>query len=70
MQNNSKRFDPQGAPNYFGKNVKWHDPGVERMIENYQSAKIVCDRLGIEVINATVGGNLEVFPRVNYLDLF
>lgn len=40
------------------------------MIRHYMYAKQVCDRLGVQIYNATVGGNLEVFPRVNYLDIF
>lgn len=58
------------APNYFGKGSKWHDPRPERMIYHYQQAKQICDSLGVLVYNATVGGMLEVFPRVDYLDLF
>jgi len=55
---------------YFGKDKKWHEPHVDRMIFHYEQAKKICDELGVKVYNATVGGNLEVFPRVNYLDLF
>lgn len=55
---------------YFGEGKKWHDPNVEAMIFHYTQAKKVCDELNIKIYNATVGGNLEVFPRVNYLDLF
>ena len=57
-------------PNYFGKGKKWHNPHVDRMIIHYQHAKLFCDQSGIKIFNATVGGKLEVFPRVNYEDLF
>lgn len=57
------------ANNYFGAGSKWHDPKPERMIEHYRYSRDACDRLGVQVFNATVGGNLEVFPRVNYLDI-
>jgi hypothetical protein len=57
------------SKNYFGVGSKWHDPHPERMIEHYQQSKEACDQLGVQVFNATVGGNLEVFPRVNYLDI-
>ena len=57
-------------PSYFGAGKKWHDPHVDGMIFHYEQAKKVCDEQGIRVLNATVGGNLEVFPRVNYLELF
>lgn len=55
---------------YFGAGKKWHNPHVDRMIFHYEQAKKVCDELGVKVYNATVGGNLEVYPRVNYLELF
>jgi len=56
--------------NYFGKGKKWHDPHVDRMLFQYEQAKKVCDALNIQVINSTVGGNLEIFPRINFLELF
>jgi len=58
------------SPAYFGKNKKWHAPHVESMIFHYAQAKKICDEENIKVINATVGGNMEIFPRFNYLDLF
>lgn len=58
------------APDYFGKGSKWSDPNVAGMIFHYEQTKKVCDSLGVEVYNATVGGNLELFPRVDYADLF
>ena len=57
-------------PSYFGKGRKWHNPHVERMIFHYEQARKVCDAMGVEVYNATVGGKLEVFPRVDYRTLF
>lgn len=59
-------FDPR----YFGNKSKWHAPHVERMIFHYQQSKLFCDAVGVKVYNATVGGKLEVFPRINYLELF
>ena len=55
---------------YFGTGSKWHDPQVERMVLHYEQSNIVCDSLGVKVFNGTVGGNLEVFPRVAYETLF
>jgi hypothetical protein len=55
---------------YFGKGKKWHEPHVERMIFHYEQAKRVCYEKGVKIFNATIGGNLEVFPRVNYSELF
>jgi hypothetical protein len=56
-------------PGYFGAGKKWHQPHVERMIAHYEQVKIACDASNIKIYNATVGGNLEVFPRVDYLDI-
>lgn len=55
-------FDPR----YFGKGRKWHNPQVANMIMHYGYAKQVLDEIGVKVFNATVGGNLEVFPRVDF----
>jgi hypothetical protein len=54
---------------YFGAQSKWHDPHVDRMIAHYKHVKEICDKNKIKIFNATVGGNLEVFTRVNYLDI-
>lgn len=35
------------------------------MISDYQCAKIEADRLGVKIYNATRGGMLEVFERVD-----
>ena len=45
-----------------------HDMGANTIA--YRKAKKYCDRNGIKIINATRGGKLEVFPRVDFDDLF
>jgi hypothetical protein len=55
---------------YFGKKSKWHSPNPELMIKHYEYAKKYCDSQKIHVINATLGGDLETFPRVDYYSLF
>lgn len=45
-----------------------HDMGANTIA--YRKAKNYCDRNGIKIINATRGGKLEVFPRVNFDSLF
>jgi len=57
-------------PDYFGKMKKYHQPFPERMIFHYKQVKRVCDEQNVQIFNATVGGKLEVFPRVDYEDLF
>ncbi|MEJ6662340.1 MAG: 6-hydroxymethylpterin diphosphokinase MptE-like protein [Bacteroidia bacterium] len=59
-------FDPK----YFGKGYRWHDPQVDRMEKSYERAKLVFEKNNRNIINATVGGHLEVFPRVDYFTLF
>ena len=55
---------------YFGKGKKFHKPHPEKMLFSYFQVKQVCDEHNIEIYNATIGGKLEVFPRVDYHALF
>ena len=57
-------------PDYFGKGYRWHDPNLARMELGYSEARRFLDSVGIPVRNATVGGKLEVFERVDYSALF
>ncbi|MHB0976057.1 MAG: glycosyltransferase [Candidatus Aquicultorales bacterium] len=57
-------------PSYFGAGKRWHNPKVGEMIRHYGWAKRVINACGGQVINATVGGDLEVFPRVSFDSLF
>ena len=59
-------FDPK----YIGKGYRWHDPQVDRMEKSYERAKLVFEKNNRNITNATVGGHLEVFPRVDYFTLF
>jgi hypothetical protein len=58
------------SPEYFGKGYRWHDPQVDRMEKAYIHAKQVYESEGRKIFNATIGGQLEVFPRVDYFKLF
>ncbi|MGN1295439.1 MAG: 6-hydroxymethylpterin diphosphokinase MptE-like protein [Bacilli bacterium] len=40
------------------------------MIKTYESAKEYADTHNVKIYNATRGGNLEVFERINFDDLF
>ena len=62
----ANHFDPR----YFGPGYRWHDPNVERMERAYRVAKAFFDERGVRVFNATAGGQLEVFPRVDFDSLF
>ena len=55
---------------YFGPGYRWHDPKVERMDEAYRVTRAYFEEHGVQVFNATAGGNLEVFQRVDFNSLF
>ena len=62
-------FDPR----YFGKGKRYHQPVLRtqlRMIRAFQRAQQIATQLNIKVKNAGVGGNLEVFERTDFADLF
>lgn len=53
-------------PDYFGPGYRWHDPKVQRMEEAYMEADRFFKSHGGVIYNATIGGQLEVFPRVEF----
>ena len=53
-------------PDYFGKGKKWHDPQLDQVRTCYEYAKNVFEEHGRRIYNASKGGKLEVFPRVEY----
>jgi hypothetical protein len=57
-------------PDYFGKGYRWHDPMVERMEMGYRKAGVSFEKAGGKIRNATAGGHLECFERVDYDSLF
>jgi hypothetical protein len=79
-------FVTQGAPNttvtsqgddpdhfhtgYFGKGFRWQLPDLETSERGYRMARQAYEADGRQVLDATVGGKLEVFPKVEYLSLF
>lgn len=48
---------------YFGKGVKWQLPNLEGSELAYRMAKAQFEREGKRIVNATVGGRLDIFPR-------
>jgi hypothetical protein len=56
-------------PDYFGPGYRWHDPKVERMEKSYEKARCFFEDHGGVIYNATIGGKLEVFPRVEYASI-
>ena len=57
-------------PDYFGKGKRWHEPNVDVMMRAYEEARRVCGEHGVAIFNATIGGKLDIFPRVAYDKLF
>ena len=58
------------APDYFGKGVKWQLPDLDTSEIAYTLAREAYLADGREIVDATVGGKLTVFPKVNYQELF
>lgn len=57
-------------PNYFGKGVKWQLPDLDTSEIGYALARDAFRKAGREVVDATVGGKLKIFPKVEYDSLF
>jgi hypothetical protein len=58
------------APEYFGKGFKWQLPDLEASERGYHLARQAYEDGGRSVLDATVGGKLTVFPKVDYASLF
>jgi hypothetical protein len=79
-------FQSKGAPNttvvsqgddvdhfdaaYFGKGFRWQLPDLETSEQAYQMARAAYEGDGREILDATIGGKLTVFPKVDYNTLF
>lgn len=55
---------------YFGKGKTWKDPKLDRVLNNYRMANLVFTSVGRKIFNATKGGKLEEFKRVDYDSIF
>ena len=58
------------APDYFGKGAKWQLPDLEGSERAYRLAHRAYEAVGRRILDATIGGKLTVFPKVDYYDLF
>jgi hypothetical protein len=56
--------------NYFGKGFRWQLPDLESSERAYRLARQAYEADGREIVDATVGGKLTVFPKVDYSSLF
>ena len=57
-------------PEYFGKGKKWHFPKLNSCLNSYRNAKFFYEERGRKVYNATIGGRLGIYDRVDYYSLF
>ncbi len=57
-------------PNYFGKGIKWQLPDLDTSEIGYVLAREAYAKAGRQVVDATIGGKLTVFPKVDYNSLF
>jgi glycosyltransferase involved in cell wall biosynthesis len=58
------------SPNYFGKGFRWQLPDLAMSERAYELARAAYERAGRRVVDATVDGKLEVFPKVEFTSLF
>jgi hypothetical protein len=59
-------FDPA----YFGKGSRWNLPDLKTSELAYSLARKAYEASGRRVVDATVGGALEVFPKMAYESIF
>jgi hypothetical protein len=55
---------------YFGKGFRWQLPDLETSERAYRMAHQAYAQAGRQVVDATVGGKLQVFPKVEFNSLF
>lgn len=56
--------------NYFGKGFRWQLPDLETSERAFQMARQNYLAANREVLDATIGGRLTVFPKIEYASLF
>ena len=67
----SQEADPNHFnPNYFGKGFRWQLPDLETSERSYAMTRHAYEAAGRKVLDATVGGKLQVFQKVEYSSLF
>jgi hypothetical protein len=59
-------FDPK----YFGKGFRWQLPDLDTSEQGYWLARQAFEAAGRQVVDATVDGQLQIFPKVDYDSLF
>jgi hypothetical protein len=57
------------TPGYFGKGIKWQLPDWQQMEEAYAQTRRAYESAGRIIVDATVGGKLTIFPKVDYAEV-
>jgi FkbM family methyltransferase len=57
-------------PEYFGKGTRWNLPDLDRSEHSYRMAKAAFESVSRKIIDATLGGKLTIFPKVDYKQYF
>ncbi len=57
-------------PSYFGKGYRWQLPDLDTSEIAYRMARQAFEADGRQILDATVGGKLEVFDKTDYAALF
>ena len=55
---------------YFGKGFRWQLPDLDTSERGYWMARQAFEKDGRQVLDATVGGKLKIFPKVDFNCLF
>ena len=58
------------SPEYFGKGFRWQLPDLDASENAYRLANDTYHRAGRKIFDATIGGQLTVFPKVDYESIF
>ncbi len=58
------------SPHYFGRGFKWQLPDLQGSERAFRLARNAYEAHGRQVIDATIGGKLTIFPKVEYNSLF
>jgi hypothetical protein len=64
--NDESHFDSR----YFGKGFRWQLPDLDTSEQAYLRARKNYEKAGRQILDATVGGQLTVFPKVDFDEFF
>lgn len=62
----SSHFDPR----YFGKGSRWHTPQIQGIRSGFRNCLDAAESKGRTILDATAGGKLNVFERIEFDSLF